>query len=144
MQESLTLRYFPDMVRDYNDIALAQQSRGLDLSKKEKIGTRIKNVVNICIPLIFSTLMRIEIITNAMDLWGFGKYRKRTWYSRKKFSKATTAASSSVLLSLWKLSQFASTNYGRFWNPGVGMTCRCSAGGKRAEERERRQTYEQE
>ena len=34
---SLTLRYFPDTVRDYNDIALAQQSRGLDLSKKEKM-----------------------------------------------------------------------------------------------------------
>ena len=27
---SLTLRYFPDMIRDYQDIALAQQSRGLD------------------------------------------------------------------------------------------------------------------
>lgn len=74
---ALTLRYFPDMIRDYNDIALAQQSRGLDLSKKEKLGTRVKNIMNICVPLIFSTMDRIELISNAMDLRGFGKMKKR-------------------------------------------------------------------
>ena len=46
---SLTLRYFPDTIRNYQDIALAQQSRGLDLSRKEKLGTRVKNVMNICL-----------------------------------------------------------------------------------------------
>ncbi|MCC8162506.1 MAG: energy-coupling factor transporter transmembrane protein EcfT [Lachnospiraceae bacterium] len=71
---ALTLRYFPDMIRDYNDIALAQQSRGLDLSKKEKLGVRLKNIMNICVPLIFSTMDRIEVISNAMDLRGFGKH----------------------------------------------------------------------
>ena len=85
---SLTLRYFPDTVRDYNDIALAQQSRGLDLSKKEKMSTRVKNIVNICIPLIMGTLDRIEKITNAMDLRGFGKYKKRTWYVTESLKKA--------------------------------------------------------
>ena len=60
---SLTLRYFPDTIRNYQDIALAQQSRGLDLSKKEKLGTRVKNVMNICVPLIFSTLDRIEPVS---------------------------------------------------------------------------------
>ena len=80
---SLTLRYFPDTIRNYQDIALAQQSRGLDLSKKEKLGTRVKNVMNICVPLIFSTLDRIELISNAMDLRGFGKKKKRTWYVAK-------------------------------------------------------------
>ena len=68
---SLTPRYFPDTIRNYQDIALAQQSRGLDLSRKEKLGTRVKNVMNICVPLIFSTLDRIELISNAMDLRGF-------------------------------------------------------------------------
>ena len=32
---ALTLRYFPDTIRNYSDISIAQQSRGLDLSKKE-------------------------------------------------------------------------------------------------------------
>ena len=65
---ALTLRYFPDMIRDYQDISLAQQSRGLDLSKKEKLGTRVKNIMNIFVPLIFTTLDRVELISNAMDL----------------------------------------------------------------------------
>lgn len=89
---SLTLRYFPDMIRDYKDIALAQQSRGLDLSKKEKPATRIKNIMNICVPLIFSTMDRIEVVSNAMDLRGFGKHKKRTWYAAKKLKKSDWCA----------------------------------------------------
>lgn len=81
---SLTLRYFPDVIRDYNDIALAQQARGLDLSKKEKLTVRVKNIFNICVPLIFTTLDRIELISNTMDLRGFGTDKKRTWYTHKK------------------------------------------------------------
>lgn len=84
---SLTLRYFPDMIRDYQDISLAQQSRGLDMSKKEKFMTRVKNILNICVPLIFSTLDRIDLISNAMDLRGFGKHKKRTWYVQKSLRK---------------------------------------------------------
>ena len=117
---SLTLRYFPDMVRDYNDIALAQQSRGLDLSKKEKIGTRIKNIVNICVPLIMGTLDRIEKITNAMDLRGFGKHKKRTWYvaeSLKKNDYIAIALGVAVLLISLSISYFI--NGSRFWNPFV-------------------------
>lgn len=118
---SLTLRYFPDTVRDYNDIALAQQSRGLDLSKKEKIGTRIKNIVNICIPLIMGTLERIEKITNAMDLRGFGKNKKRTWYVTEPLKKADIVAmifGVGVLLISLGISVFVN-NGSRFWNPFV-------------------------
>lgn len=117
---SLTLRYFPDMVRDYNDIALAQQSRGLDLSKKEKLGTRLKNIVNICVPLIFSTLNRIDVITNAMDLRGFGKKKKRTWYAKRGLTKAdygTLIFSAAVFVGIILFSQMH--NHGRFWNPFV-------------------------
>ncbi len=117
---ALTLRYFPDMIRDYNDIALAQQSRGLDLSKKEKLGTRLKNIMNICVPLIFSTMDRIELISNAMDLRGFGKMKKRTWYSRKPLQKKDYLSMGFCIL------VFAGTicvsvfiNHGRFWNPFI-------------------------
>ena len=65
---SLALRYFPDIQRDYNDISFAQQARGLDNSKKAKLKDRIINTTKILIPLIFSSLDRIELITNAMDL----------------------------------------------------------------------------
>lgn len=115
---SLTLRYFPDTVRDYNDIALAQQSRGLDLSKKEKIGTRIKNIINICVPLIFGTLDRIEMITNAMDLRGFGKHKKRTWYVTEPLKRNDYIAIvfSIVILAVALFLGFV-INGSRFWNP---------------------------
>lgn len=117
---SLTLRYFPDTIRDYQDIALAQQSRGLDLSKKEKLGTRIRNVMNICVPLIFSTLDRIELISNAMDLRGFGKHKKRTWFAAKPQKRedwAAMAFGGAVFLGSLYMTFFV--NGSRFWNPFV-------------------------
>jgi energy-coupling factor transport system permease protein len=117
---SLTLRYFPDLIRDYQDISLAQQSRGLDLSKKEKFGVRVKNILNICVPLIFSTLDRIELISNAMDLRGFGKHKKRTWYAAKDIQKQDIIA---ILLAVVVLgvSVFVSLaiNHSRFYNPFI-------------------------
>ncbi len=115
---ALTLRYFPDMIRDYQDISLAQQSRGLDLSKKEKLGTRVKNMMNIFVPLIFTTLDRIELISNAMELRGFGKHKKRTWYAGKPLRRADYLAmlfSAAVLAGSVCVSLFV--NGSRFYNP---------------------------
>jgi energy-coupling factor transport system permease protein len=115
---SLTLRYFPDVIRDYQDIALAQQSRGLDLSKKEKVSVRVKNIMNICVPLIFSTLDRIELISNAMDLRGFGKFKKRTWYSSKPMKKSDfVAIAFGVVVLVGSLYMSIVVNGSRFWNP---------------------------
>ena len=118
---SLTLRYFPDMIRNYQDISLAQQSRGLDLSRKEKIGTRIKNSMNICVPLIFSTLDRIELISNAMDLRGFGKHKKRTWYVAKPLKQQDYVAivlASCVLIGSLCMTIFVNGG-SRFFNPFI-------------------------
>ena len=117
---ALTLRYFPDMIRDYQDISLAQQSRGLDLSKKEKLGTRVKNIMNIFVPLIFTTLDRVELISNAMDLRGFGKHKKRTWYAGKPLGKndyLVMLFSAAVLAGSICVSVFI--NGSRFYNPFV-------------------------
>ena len=66
---SLTLRYFPDMIRDYQDIALAQQSRGLDLSKKEKLGVRVKNIMNICGAAVLAGSLALTIFVNGSRFW---------------------------------------------------------------------------
>lgn len=84
---SLTMRYFPDVQRDYTNISLAQQARGIDMSRKEKLGKRIKNVVALLSPLIFSTMDRVDDIANAMSLRGYGKTKKRTWYSFRPLTK---------------------------------------------------------
>ena len=117
---ALTLRYFPDTIRNYGDISIAQQSRGLDLSKKEKLGVRIKNVMNICVPLIFSTMDRIDVISNAMDLRAFGKHKKRTWYAKKPMAKLDyicIGVSALILIAVILIAVFV--NNGRFWNPFI-------------------------
>ncbi len=85
---ALTLRYFPDVANDYTAISLAQQARGLEMSKKASTSDRLKNVAAILVPLIMTTMDRIDIISNAMDLRGFGKHKKRSWYAARPLKGA--------------------------------------------------------
>lgn len=84
---SLALRYIPDVQREYHNISQAQQARGIDLSGKDKLITRMKNSVAILLPLVLSSLNRIETVSNAMELRGFGRNKKRTWYNLRKMQK---------------------------------------------------------
>jgi energy-coupling factor transport system permease protein len=117
---ALTLRYFPDIQRDYRDIYLAQQARGLELSRKAKFFDRFKNSLLIVIPLIFSTLDRIEVISNAMDLRGFSKSKTRTWYTSRRFNRQDVIAlvlSGSIFIATIMVSIFI--NHSRFYNPFI-------------------------
>ncbi|MEA4875696.1 energy-coupling factor transporter transmembrane component T family protein [Anaerorhabdus sp.] len=117
---SLTLRYFPDVQRDYHSISLAQQARGIDLSKKEKITKRFRNILTILTPLIFTTLDRIELITNAMELRGYGKYKTRTWYSYHPLTRNDVLAML-VCLAIFVASLLISAfvNHGIYFNPFI-------------------------
>ncbi|KJG15385.1 energy-coupling factor transporter transmembrane protein EcfT [Photobacterium angustum] len=84
---SLTLRYLPEVMKDFTNIMHAQQARGVDISKNAPVMTRIRNVAKILGPLIFSSLDRADVISNAMTLRGFGRNKKRTWYSLKPMTK---------------------------------------------------------
>ncbi len=117
---ALTLRYFPDVQREYRDISLAQQARGLDLSHKAKFKDRFKNALLIIIPLIFSALERIELISNAMDLRGFAKSKTRTWYTSRKMKRQdyiALAISAFIFLGTVFVSVFI--NHSRFYNPFI-------------------------
>ncbi len=117
---ALTLRYFPDIQRDYHDISLAQQARGLDLSHKAKFTDRFKNSLLIVIPLIFSSLDRIELISNAMDLRGFSKSKTRTWYTSRKLNRQDyTAMGISILIFAITVLVSVFINHGRFYNPFI-------------------------
>lgn len=116
---SIALRYIPDIQRDYHDITFAQQARGIEMSKKEKLSRRIKNSAAILMPLIFSSLDRIDTISAAMELRAFGNDKKRTWYNSKNFTSKDYIAISLVCI-LLALSIF-STIYmkSRFYNPFI-------------------------
>lgn len=117
---ALTLRYFPDIQRDYRDISLAQQARGLEMSRKAKLASRVKNGLMIITPLIFSSLDRIELISNAMDLRGFAKSKTRTWYTaRKMVRRDYTALVLSALIFLGTISVSIFINQSRFYNPFI-------------------------
>lgn len=83
---SLALRYIPDIQQEYHDISQAQQARGIELGKKVKLIKRLKNVINILFPLILTSINRIDVVSNAMDLRCFGKNKTRTWYEKKKMT----------------------------------------------------------
>ena len=81
---------------------------------------RFKNSLMIVIPLIFSTLDRIEVITNAMDLRGFGKARKRTWYNTGRLRRVDLVALMvSGLIAIITILVSVFINHGRFFNPFV-------------------------
>lgn len=114
---SLALRYIPDIQRDFRIISQTQQTRGIDLSSNERFFTRVKNAVLIIFPLILSSLDRVEIISNAMELRGFGKHKKRTWYNYRPFQKNDlwTIAVSIVLFVFTLIVTFYDGS--RFYNP---------------------------
>lgn len=84
---NIALRYIPDVSDEMRNIMHAQEARGVYFNKKEAgVFKVLKNYVTILIPLLISSLNRVEVISNAMDLRGFGRNRKRTWYNYDGFN----------------------------------------------------------
>ena len=101
-----------------NSISQAQQARGVELGRSEPFFKRLKNSVNILLPLILTSLNRIDVISNAMELRGFGKGSKRTWYVRRPFARRdfiALALGAALLL----VSLAVTIKFGRFYNPFV-------------------------
>lgn len=114
---SIALRYIPDIQRDFQNISFSAQARGIDISRKEKLFKRIKNVVGILMPLILTSVARIETISAAMELRGFGQKKKRTWYKGRPFATGDIVVVAIIILlaigSAWLTFQDGS----RFYNP---------------------------
>ena len=68
-------------------------------------------------PLVFSSLERIETISSAMELRAFGNGKSRTWYSGRKFEKRDYIAI--LLVSIIFIIAMIMTikNGSRFYNP---------------------------
>lgn len=116
---AIALRYIPDIQRDYHSISQAQQARGVELGKKEPLFTRLKNAAGILLPLILSSLARIDVISNAMELRGFGKNKKRTWYRRRPFARNDYLALALGVLLLAGSIVITFHDGNRFYNPFI-------------------------
>ncbi len=116
---SLALRYIPDIQARYYDISQASQARGIEMTKKASLPERLKAATGILIPLILSSMDRIEVISNAMELRSFGKNKKRTWYMGRPFRARDIISMAFcgllILVALW----LVRVNGGRYYNPFV-------------------------
>ena len=116
---SLALRYIPDILKEFHDISLAQQARGIELSGKENLFKRLKGATAILLPLILSSLERIEVVSTAMELRCFGKESKRTWYRGQAFSRNDYLIFGLSVLLIAVSITLNFVNGGRFWNPFI-------------------------
>lgn len=114
---AIALRYIPDVQADFMKIKHAQEARGIEMSSKAGLIDRIKNVSSILFPLIFTSMDRIDVVSNAMELRGFGKNKKRTWYSGKKLSSKDVTVI--VVVFMFAVVSLAITfaDGSRFYNP---------------------------
>lgn len=114
---SLALRYIPDIQEKYWAISHAQQARGNEISKKAKFSKRLKGTVNIVMPLILSSIDRIETVSTAMELRRFGNKKKRTWYTSQKMTWLDWVALLIALILVGIMLYCWHLDHGRFYNP---------------------------
>ena len=114
---AIALRYIPDVQEDFTRIKNAQAARGIEMSSKASLFSRIKNTATILLPLIFTGMERIDTISNAMELRRFGLHKKRTWYSERPLKAADYAVM--VFLVVFSVGALILTfrNGSRFYNP---------------------------
>lgn len=116
---AIALRYIPDVQDDFSKIKHAQEARGIEMSRKAPFISRIKSMASIIFPLVFSSMDRIDVVSNAMELRGFGKHKKRTWYSARPFKRNDYLTLAVVVL--FSITAFIITFWdgSRFYNPFV-------------------------
>jgi len=116
---ALALRYIPDIQSDFTKIRNSQAARGIEMSKKASLSERIKNTALIIFPLIFTSMDRIDVVSNAMELRCFSKYKKRTWYmGRPLLVSDYVVIVFSVIVAVAVFS-VAFINGSRFYNPFI-------------------------
>lgn len=121
----LAYRCIPDIVRDYQNISTSMQARGVEMDPK-KIGLwkRLKQMVLIIVPLLLSSFDKVGNIANAMDLRGYGKLKKRSYYAEHEMTEADKVFRAVYLVMLavciaYIAYKMFSPNYLQLWYPFV-------------------------
>lgn len=82
---SIALRFIPTLSEETNRIISAQKSRGADFDNGSFF-KRIKALIPVLIPLIFSSFRRADELGDAMDARCYSASKKRTRYKKLKLS----------------------------------------------------------
>lgn len=76
--------------RIQNNPVLEVKNLSFSYENSAKVLNDINYTINkgeMIIPLLFSTMERIDVVSNAMALRGFGKKNKRTWYAKRPLKR---------------------------------------------------------
>ena len=114
---AIALRYIPDVQGEFTKIKHAQEARGIEMSGKASLISRIKNTSAIIFPLIFSSMDRIDVVSNAMELRGFGKLKKRTWYMGRPLKRNDYLVLAFTVIFCTAALVITFRNGSRFYNP---------------------------
>ena len=114
---AIALRYIPDVQDDFTRIRNAQEARGIEMSSKARLIDRLKRTASIIFPLLFSSMEKIDVVSDAMKLRGFGKKKKRTWYSYRALLKADWIVMVSIIVFSAAALVFTFYDGNRFWYP---------------------------
>ena len=114
---SLTLRYIPDIQRDYVNIRNAQAARGVATSGKIPLHKKVGQTLKMVFPLILTSFNRIDTISQAMMLRRFGRDKSRTWYVARPMQFRDYVVILVALGWLGLYGAFYVWNHGRFYNP---------------------------
>lgn len=93
----IAFRYLPTVSHEFLQIANAQRARGLKLDDP-RVGAwvRLRRTSSIVIPLLMSSLDRVDVVANAMDLRAFGTTPDRTWYHDGQFQRLDYAVMAAI------------------------------------------------
>lgn len=116
---AIALRYIPDVQDDFIKIKNAQSARGIEMSKKARLMDRIKSTASIIFPLVFTSMDRIDVVSNAMELRCFGKNKKRTWYMGRPLNKADYISLAVIIIFCTTALLITFWGGTRFWNPFI-------------------------
>lgn len=114
---SLTLRYIPDVQKDFQNIRNAQAARGIVQDQKESMKDQVQKIIKVIMPLILTSFGRIDTISNAMMLRRFGQEKKRTWYVEKEMAGWDYGVIGLAIFWLMCLIILLIVNQGRYYNP---------------------------
>lgn len=112
---NIAFRYIPDVKDEMFTIMNAQEARGVAFRKGDAgFITRLRNFVTILVPLLISSLNRIEVVSNAMQLRGFGLSKTRTWYNQRSMTKSDFAMIGVVIMFVG-MGIYLKSNMDYFW-----------------------------
>ncbi|WP_276326525.1 energy-coupling factor transporter transmembrane component T [Paenibacillus antarcticus] len=115
---SIAFRYIPELTVEFRNTLNSMQARGMGITKEDgKLVQRFRNFAAVVVPVLQSALHRIDSVTNAMELRGFGTQKRRSWYSGKDMNALDWIVISASLmlfgLGLW----LRVKGLGPYWYP---------------------------